>query len=80
LPNGTSQILPVLIGENERTMQLSAELLDRGIFVQGIRPPTVPAGTARLRLTPMATHEADHIERTLEAFAAIARNQKEAKR
>ena len=74
VPNENSQILPVLIGDNERTMQLSAKLLDRGVFVQGIRPPTVPAGTARLRLTPMATHRPEHIERAIDAFASVIRN------
>jgi 8-amino-7-oxononanoate synthase len=69
--NENSQILPILIGDNKRTMQLSAKLLDRGVFVQGIRPPTVPAGTARLRLTPMATHRPEHIERAIRAFASL---------
>ena len=72
VPAGQTQILPVLIGENDRTMRLSAELFDRGVFVQGIRPPTVPAGTARLRLTPMATHRTDQIDRAIEAFASMA--------
>jgi len=74
IPDENSQILPVFIGSNERTMQLSAKLLDRGVFVQGIRPPTVPAGTARLRLTPMATHRPEHIERVIDAFASLVRN------
>ena len=75
VPEGESQILPVLIGENDRTMQLSAELLDRGVFVQGIRPPTVPVGTSRLRLTPMATHRTEHIDRAIDAFATVGRNE-----
>ena len=75
VPESESQILPVLIGDNERTMQLSAKLLDRGVFVQGIRPPTVPDGTARLRLTPMATHRPEQIERAIEAFASLARKE-----
>jgi len=74
IPSENSQILPVLIGENNRTMQLSAELLDKGVFVQGIRPPTVPEGTARLRLTPMATHRPEHIERAIDAFASLVHN------
>ena len=74
IPSENSQILPVLIGENHRTMQLSAELLDKGVFVQGIRPPTVPEGTARLRLTPMATHRPEHIERAIDAFASLVHN------
>ncbi len=72
VPHADSQILPVLIGENDRTMQLSAALLERGVFVQGIRPPTVPEGTARLRLTPMATHRSEHIDQAIAAFASVA--------
>ena len=71
VPDGESQILPVLIGENDRTMRLSAELLERGVFVQGIRPPTVAQGTARLRLTPMATHRPEQIARAIDAFASL---------
>jgi 8-amino-7-oxononanoate synthase len=71
VPPGESHIIPVIVGDNHRTMQLSADLLDQGIFVQGIRPPTVPSGTARLRLTPMATHQPAHIERALRAFADL---------
>jgi 8-amino-7-oxononanoate synthase len=68
-----SQIIPVRIGENDRTMQLSAELLDQGVFVQGIRPPTVPEGSARLRLTAMATHRPEQIEYALQAFSSVQR-------
>ena len=75
VPNENSHILPVLIGDNDRTMRLSAKLLARGVFVQGIRPPTVAEGTARLRLTPMATHRPEHIERAIDAFASIVRDQ-----
>jgi 8-amino-7-oxononanoate synthase len=77
VPDGESQILPVLIGDNERTMRISAKLLDRGVFVQGIRPPTVPEGTARLRLTPMATHRTEQIDRAIEAFASLAQDREE---
>ncbi|MGB8329393.1 MAG: 8-amino-7-oxononanoate synthase [Polyangiales bacterium] len=80
VPDGDSQILPVLIGDNDRTMQLSAKLLAQGVFVQGIRPPTVPEGTARLRLTPMATHRPEQIERAIAAFASLAQRPKEARR
>ncbi len=71
VPPGSSQILPVLIGGNERTMRLSAELLDRGVFVQGIRPPTVAEGTARLRLTAMATHQPEQIAFAIKAFESL---------
>lgn len=66
---GESQIIPILIGENRAAMELCARLLDRGVFVQGIRPPTVPEGTARLRLTPIATHDDSQIDRAIHAFA-----------
>ncbi len=66
-----SPILPLILGDAERCMKLSARLLESGIFVQGIRPPTVPAGTSRLRITLMATHRPEHIDRALAAFAQI---------
>jgi 8-amino-7-oxononanoate synthase len=71
VPDGNSPIIPVIIGENQRTMDLSTALLDRGVFVQGIRPPTVPEGSARLRLTAMATHRPDQIDRAIRAFSEL---------
>ncbi len=54
-------IVPVMVGEAEATMALCERLLERGVFAQGIRPPTVPPGTSRLRLTVMATHTEDEL-------------------
>ncbi len=51
-----TQIVPVLTGEPAPTMRATEALLERGFFVQGIRPPTVPVGTCRLRATVMADH------------------------
>ncbi|HEX2229446.1 MAG TPA: 8-amino-7-oxononanoate synthase [Candidatus Binatia bacterium] len=68
-----SQILPLIIGDAGACMKLSEELLSRGIFAQGIRPPTVPQGTSRLRITVMATHTDEHIRRALEAFEELRR-------
>ena len=65
---GESQILPIVIGDNVRTMAMSEALKARGLWVQGIRPPTVPEGTARLRVTVMATHTEAHLNRLLEAL------------
>jgi len=64
LDAGTSrtQIVPVEVGEAEPTMALCERLLERGVFAQGIRPPTVPTGSSRLRLTVMATHSAAELE------------------
>lgn len=66
--SGTTQIVPVISGEAELTMQYSDSLLKQGFFVQGIRPPTVPAGSCRLRCTLMATHSADDLSRAAEAI------------
>jgi 8-amino-7-oxononanoate synthase len=68
MPPLESPILPVVLGEERRTMVVCERLLERGVFAQGIRPPTVPAGTCRLRVTLMATHRDDHLDRSLAAF------------
>jgi 7-keto-8-aminopelargonate synthetase-like enzyme len=67
-----SHILPIVLGDAARTMALSEALLDHGIFVQGIRPPTVPENTSRLRFAVMATHRPEHIERALAALATVS--------
>lgn len=72
VPEGTSQIVPVIIGDPRQTMSLSQRLLERGVFAHGVRPPTVPPGTSRLRLAPIATHTHEHIDRVIEAFRALA--------
>jgi 7-keto-8-aminopelargonate synthetase-like enzyme len=63
-----SQILPLVVGDAEKCMAFSERLLENGIFVQGIRPPTVPEGTSRLRVTAMATHTHEHLRRALKTF------------
>ena len=54
-------------------MQACERLLERGVFVQGIRPPTVPAGTSRLRATVMATHSDEQIARAGSAIVEALR-------
>ena len=73
LGNSQSQILPLMVGDATRCMLLSESLLENGVFAQGIRPPTVPAGTSRLRITLMATHAQEQIEQALKIFAEVAR-------
>jgi len=66
-----TQIVPVLVGEAEKTLAVAAALRERGVFVVAIRPPTVPAGQSRLRASVMATHSDAEIETALEAFASV---------
>lgn len=68
-----AHIVPVLIGDASAAMACSAALLAHGVFAHGIRPPTVPPGTARLRATVMATHGDADVDVALAAFAACAR-------
>jgi len=63
-------IQPIVIGDAARTMAVSRALLDKGMWVAGIRPPTVPAGTSRLRITLCATHEPSHVDALLDALQA----------
>ncbi len=65
-----SAILPVMIGDPKRTMELCDSLLSRGIFVQGIRPPTVPEGTSRLRITLNAGHTEAQVQRLVQALGS----------
>jgi 7-keto-8-aminopelargonate synthetase-like enzyme len=76
LGTSRSQILPLMIGDATQCMKLSEDLLQRGVFAQGIRPPTVPAGTSRLRVTLMATHTPAHIDQALKVFKEIAQEMK----
>ena len=66
-----SQILPLILGEDRKTMAACRLLLKQGVFVQGIRPPSVPPGTARLRIVPMATHTEEEIAEALAAFGKL---------
>ncbi len=64
----TTHIVPVRIGDNATTMATCERLLERGFYAQGIRWPSVPEGTARLRVTPMATHTEGEIDAFAEAL------------
>ena len=63
-----SQILPLIVGDADACMKFSEYLFSRGVFAQGIRPTTVPPGTSRLRITLMAVHTQEQIERALAVF------------
>jgi len=66
-----TQIIPVLVGESEVAAGLSTALLGRGIYIPAIRPPTVPPGGARLRLSVMSEHEDEDFVKLKTALEAI---------
>jgi glycine C-acetyltransferase/8-amino-7-oxononanoate synthase len=65
-----TQIVPLVLGDAALTMRVCERALEGGVFAQGIRPPTVPDGTSRLRLTVMATHTADELRTAADVLAA----------
>ena len=71
LLGSTTQIVPVLTGEPTPTMAATAALLEQGILLQGIRPPTVPVGRCRLRATVMASHTPQELEAAAAAIIQV---------
>ncbi|MFZ0153892.1 MULTISPECIES: 8-amino-7-oxononanoate synthase [unclassified Pseudomonas] len=69
LMDSFTPIQPILIGESARALRLSQMLRERGLLVTAIRPPTVPAGSARLRVTLSAAHSAAQVQLLLDALA-----------
>jgi 8-amino-7-oxononanoate synthase len=66
-----SPIVPVILGDEARALAASRELESRGFLVTAIRPPTVPAGTARLRVTLSATHDEAQVDALISALAEV---------
>jgi len=73
LMDTTSAIQPLLLGDAQAALDAAQILEQRGLLVTAIRPPTVPQGQARLRITLSAAHEDEHIDRLLDALAALPR-------
>jgi 8-amino-7-oxononanoate synthase len=67
-------IVPLVVGDSEAAMRLCQAALERGVFAQAIRPPTVRPGTSRLRLAVMASHTADDLRKAARALAEAARD------
>ncbi len=63
--SSSTQIIPLFVGDTTKVMDISQAIFDEGVFIQGIRPPTVPDGKARLRLTVSAAHSQEDMERAL---------------
>ncbi|MBW2038334.1 MAG: 8-amino-7-oxononanoate synthase [Deltaproteobacteria bacterium] len=66
-------IVPILIGDNALTMEADRRLIERGIFAQGIRPPTVPSQSSRLRASLMATHTREDLDLALDSFQEVGK-------
>jgi 8-amino-7-oxononanoate synthase len=67
----SSPIIPVILGTEQRALEASAALLADGLWVPAIRPPTVPEGTSRLRVTLSAAHTDDQVDRLVDALAPL---------
>lgn len=70
-PSDPTPIVPVVLGTEARALEVSAQLMERGIFVVAIRPPTVPVGTARLRIVPTAAHSDEQLDVLMRALTEI---------
>lgn len=72
----SSAIQPILIGDSQTAVDISNTLLNAGFLVSAIRPPTVPQGSARLRVTFSALHQEQHVDQLLDALAKIIAGRK----
>jgi len=66
-------IVPILVGDDEKAEAMSLELFERGLYAPCVRWPAVARGQSRIRLTLMATHEREHLDRLLEGLADVGR-------
>jgi 8-amino-7-oxononanoate synthase len=71
VPGGDSPIVPIIIGENDRAVAIAASLQQAGFDVRAIRPPTVPAGTARLRISVNVGLTEEILDRFVEKLCAV---------
>ena len=72
VPDGEAAIVPLVLGDAAHAMAVCERALERGVFAQAIRPPTVPQGTSRLRLAAMASHNTAELEWAAAQLAAAA--------
>jgi len=78
LCDSATAIQPLIVGDNAAALALAAALDAQGLWVPAIRPPTVPAGTARLRITLSAAHSAADVQQLIDGLTRAARNLSEA--
>lgn len=73
MKEGETPIISLIIGGSHEAMQFSAKLLDEGVFIPAIRPPTVPKGSSRLRITVMATHTIEQLDMVISKIKKIGK-------
>jgi 8-amino-7-oxononanoate synthase len=73
VPEASTQILPVVVGDAAEAVRASERALEKGVFAQAIRPPTVPEGSSRLRLTVMASHTKSELREAARVLGACVR-------
>jgi glycine C-acetyltransferase/8-amino-7-oxononanoate synthase len=73
LADSRTQIVPLVVGDPKLAVRMCEAAIERGVFAQAIRPPTVPSGTSRLRMTVMASHTPSDLARAAEALAQAAK-------
>jgi 8-amino-7-oxononanoate synthase len=73
--DSSTPIQPVVINDDEKVMQISAALRKKGFLVGAIRPPTVPVGSGRLRITFSADHSEEQVDRLLAALDSTSAGQ-----
>ena len=72
IPDHPSQIIPLVIGSNQAAVAISDALLEQGVLITAVRPPSVPEGTARLRLSTTLAHAENDLRRAADVIASIA--------
>jgi glycine C-acetyltransferase/8-amino-7-oxononanoate synthase len=75
VPETDMHIVPLLVGDEHAAMALCQSAIEQGVFVQAIRPPSVPTGTTRLRMTVMASHTASELREAARVIGTLARQQ-----
>jgi 7-keto-8-aminopelargonate synthetase-like enzyme len=73
--NSASQIIPVMVGENSKALAISQKLREQGIIGVAIRPPSVPQGTARIRLSVTLAHSREDLEHAADIIIAAAKSE-----
>lgn len=71
--DGTDPVLPIMIKDENKAVELSKKLFEKGIYIQAFRWPAVPEGTARLRIVVMSTHKKEHLDKLIESLGEVGK-------